>query len=438
MTGPKLSLGIDLGTSGIRSAVVDESGALCSMARADYVPQDPDKINADHWWSGVVACIFNQIDALRQEGFDPKDITRIGVDGTSGSMVLTDAKLTPVTRALMYNSAGFEAEAARIARHAPTPHITRGDGSALGRMMRLQDEDLGGFARHMLHQADFIAAKLMGQGGWSDENNALKTGYDPQTESWPVWARSAGVKTELLPKVVPAGRPVAAISAQCAKHFGLSASVVIHAGTTDSIAAFLACAPLEEGAAVTSLGTTLAVKMLSPVRIDAPDIGLYSHKLGDHWLVGGASNTGGGVLLNFFTVAQMVDLSAQIDPATASPLEYYPLLKPGERFPIKDPDLPPRLTPRPDSDVAFLHGLLESIARIEARCYSEIAALAPKAGASARPKVIYTAGGGGGNPVWTAIRARVLGCDVQTTAQTEAAVGIARLVCSAPALATGG
>jgi len=30
-----------------------------------------------------------------------------------------------------------------------------------------------------LHQADWLAGKLAGQFGISDENNALKTGYDP-------------------------------------------------------------------------------------------------------------------------------------------------------------------------------------------------------------------------------------------------------------------
>lgn len=62
---------------------------------------------------------------------------------------------------------------------------------------------------------------------------------------------------------------------------------MVHAGTTDSIAAFLAAAPMKPGEAVTSLGTTLTVKLLSDRRIDAPELGLYSHKLRAEWLVGG-------------------------------------------------------------------------------------------------------------------------------------------------------
>lgn len=423
MTG--YALGIDLGTSGIRSAVVDASGEVLASARADYGPLNPDRVDANLWWEGVTRCLLEQVRELRARKIDPLMIERIAVDGTSGSMVLTDAKLAPVTQALMYNSGGFEAEAAAISRHAPDPHITRGTGSALARMLRLQSEDCYGKAAYLMHQADWIAAKLSGQGGYSDHNNALKTGFDPETGVWPEWAGLAGVKLELLPVVVPAGAEIGNISQQTAELFGLSAQAKVHAGTTDSIAAFLACAPLEQGAAVTSLGTTLAVKLLSRSRIDAPEIGLYSHRLGDHWLVGGASNTGGGVLKSFFDSEQLEALSNQIDPSKESPLDYYPLLKAGERFPINDPLLAPRLTPRPASDVEFLHGLFESMARIEARCYSSMADL----GAD-YPIVIHTAGGGAANNVWSVIRQRVVGAQIVTSKHTEACVGSTKLALS--------
>ncbi|MEM1273739.1 MAG: FGGY-family carbohydrate kinase [Pseudomonadota bacterium] len=419
-----LSLGIDLGTSGIRTAVVDGTGAVLSMARADY----PGRASADPdaWWAGVSECIARQIEAMRAHGFDPARIARIGVDGTSGTLVLTDARLRPVTRALMYNDGGFTDEAAQIASHAPDPHITRGPSSALARLLRLQSE-ADGAAAHALHQADFIAAKLMRRGGLSDHNNALKTGYDPETEAWPSWFGTAGVQTELLPQVRPAGAALSPIDAEIAAEFGVPQTAMIHAGTTDSIAAFLAAAPLEIGAAVTSLGTTLAVKILSQTRIDAPEIGLYAHRIGGGWLVGGASNSGGGVLAQFFSPAAMSSLSAKIDPDMESPLDYYPLAKPGERFPINDPAYPPRLTPRPSDDAAFLHGLFEGIARIEAQCYAAI-----EAAGGPRPKPLLTAGGGAQNPVFTALRERVLGRTITKAVSTEAAIGTAKLVAQVP------
>jgi D-ribulokinase len=69
---------------------------------------------------------------------------------------------------------------------------------------------------------------------------------------------------------------------------------------------------------------------------------VYSHRLDDNWLVGGASNTGGAVLKQLFTDEQLAILSGKINPSLQSRLELYPLPKKGERFPISDPDMMPR------------------------------------------------------------------------------------------------
>ena len=415
-----LSLGIDVGTSGVRTAVIDATGMPVSEARAAHVPNDPERIDAGKWWTAVKICISNQVENLKAIGLSGEDISRIAVDGTSGSMVLTDGDLRPVSPALMYNSKGFDVEAEAIAKFAPATHITRGSNSALGRAMRLVSL-AGRTPKHLLHQADFITANLLGTGGNSDFNNVLKTGFDPETESWPDWVDQV-IDPSLLPEIKAPGESLDQISKQVAFDLGLSKSAMIHAGTTDSIAAFLACAPLERGNAVTSLGSTLAIKVLSDHRVDAPEIGLYSHRVGDYWLVGGASNTGGAVLAEYFTAQQLAELSAEIDPNNTSELDYYPLKSPGERFPINDPALEPRLTPRPENDVAFLHGLLESMARIESKAYEEI----EKRGGEI-PKQIFTAGGGARNEIWTQIRRRNLGCKISHAQQTEASIGVARL-----------
>ena len=415
------ALGIDVGTSGIRTAVIDENGSVVSTASTQHLEQNPESINAELWWDAVRTCLRVQIHLLKERLISPDAIASIGVDGTSGSMVLTDSKLQPVTRALMYNSGGFEEEAALIRQHAPRTHITNGVNSALARAIKLMSEDSSSRAQHLLHQADFIIAKLCGEGGFSDVNNSLKTGYDPEIGAWPDWIDRI-INPELLPEPKTAGEALHTITPNLAQELGLSPNTQVHAGTTDSIAAFLACAPLEEGIAVTSLGSTLAIKQIVNRRIDEPDIGLYSHRVKDVWLVGGASNTGGAVLAHYFSSEEIERLSQQIDPTRPSPFNYYPLLKPGERFPINDPELPPRLTPRPDNEADFLFGMLEGIAVVEARCYKEI-----ETRGGVLPRVIYSAGGGAQNPVFTAIRERNLSIPVESSEETEACVGAARL-----------
>ena len=336
-------------------------------------------------------------------------------------MVLTDAALNPVGPALMYNSKGFTAEAQLVCAICPSDdHITLGSNSALARALRLKS-DAAKPATHLLHQADFIAAKLMGKGGLSDHNNALKTGFDPEAQDWPDWIKEL-LGEDLLPRVDPVGTVWEQLDESLAAELGLARKAQVCAGTTDSIAAFLAAAPMIKGAAVTSIGSTLAIKVLSDQRVDLPAMGLYSHRVGDFWLVGGASNTGGAVLASFFSPEELTKLSQEIDPSKGSGLDYYPLLEPGERFPINDPDYAPRLSPRPASDAEFLHGLFDGIAAIEAQCYNLIF----QEGGD-RPRSIYTAGGASGNVTFKAIRERVLGRPLEIAAQTEASIGTARL-----------
>ncbi len=414
--------GIDLGTSGVRCAIVDADGAVVATGRGSY-PARNGPPDAEDWWTATADCLDRTLAAFAAGAAgDPGDIRALAVDGTSGSMVLVDDDVVPVTQALMYDSGGFDAEAAVIARHAAPQSITRGTGSALARMLRLQSLDPGGMARHLCHQADFVLARLRGRAGASDDNNTLKLGFDPAKLSWPDWFAAAGVRTGLLPQVHRLGDAIANIGPAAAARWGLAPGLTLRAGTTDSIAAFLAAGAAEIGEAVTSLGTTLAVKLLSDVRVDDPARGVYSHRMGDRWLAGGASNTGGGALLSVFDADAIAALSARIDPATDSGADFYPLTRPGERFPIADPALAPRMGPRPHDDAAYLQGLLEGIARIEAGSYAALVDLGAPA-----PTRILTAGGGARNDAWTAIRRRVLGVPVIAADEVESSVGMARL-----------
>ena len=166
----------------------------------------------------------------------------------------------------------------------------------------------------------------------------------------------------------------------------------------------------------------MVIKLLSITKVDAAEYGIYSHRLGNLWLTGGASNTGGAVLRHFFDDEQLQTLAPKIDPSTKSPLEYYPLLQPGDRFPINDPNLAPQLSPRPTDDAEFLHGLLESMSRIEASGYQKLQDL----GADKLTRV-YTAGGGAKNHTWQKIRQRYLNIPVSIATNTEAAYRTALL-----------
>ncbi|MFC6488703.1 FGGY-family carbohydrate kinase, partial [Nitratireductor sp. GCM10026969] len=226
----------------------------------------------------------------------------------------------------------------------------------------------------------------------------------------------------MLPEVLAPGTPMGRITEEAAAEFGLPGETILVTGTTDGCASFLATGAAEIGDAVTALGSTLTVKMLCDRPIFAPEYGVYSHRFGDRWLAGGASNTGGNVLAAFFTPDELAALSQRIDAASDSGLDYYPLLKKGERFPVNDPELAPRLEPRPADDAAFLQGLFEGMAAVEALGYRRLAELGAPPLASLR-----TVGGGARNAQWTEIRARRLAVPFRDSRSEETAAGTAFL-----------
>ena len=413
-----LYLGIDFGTTGARSTIIDSQGTIhceteCTFADA----QQPDLPSV--WQNALWETIEQIPPTIRSQ------VRAIAIDGTSSTVMLCDTDGIPVCEPILYNDGRGAAVTERLRAIAPDNHTVLSATSSLAKLLWWLEGGHGGTAPTVfLHQADWLAFLLHGKLGISDYHNALKLGFDVDTLCYPNWLIDgiAGAATPVLPQVVAPGTPVGEVRAQVGDRFGFPRDCTVCAGTTDSIAAFLASGVNLPGEAVTSLGSTLAVKLLSHTRIDDSRYGIYSHKLGDLWLVGGASNTGGAVLRHFFTDAELDSLSKKIDTEKESLLDYYPLLQKGDRFPINDPNLPPRLKPRPTDSVEFLHGLLESIARIEARGYQFL----QEFGATPLTKV-YTAGGGAKNAVWSAIRQRYLKVPVETPVHTAAAYGSALL-----------
>jgi len=178
----------------------------------------------------------------------------------------------------------------------------------------------------------------------------------------------------------------------------------------------------QTGTGVTSLGSTLVIKVLSNQPVFDASHGIYSHRLGNHWLAGGASNTGGAILKQLFTHCDIHRYSRLLAPDHPTDLDYYPLPAPGERFPIADPALLPQLTPRPSSDRVFFQGILEGLARIEAEGYRLLHAC----GAPVLEQVL-TVGGGAYNTRWETLRMMKLGVPVSRAPHSEAAFGAARL-----------
>jgi sugar (pentulose or hexulose) kinase len=411
-------IGLDLGTSGVRAVAVDASGKILALGSATLPPTKATGTrraqSPEHWWNGCRTAL----DELGQK-VDLAGARAIAVDATSGTVLPVDNHNRPLAPARMYDDAETGDLAAQIKSLAPCESAAHGATSPAARALEWTKLPR---LHCIIHQADWINGCLGATDWQTDENNALKTGYDPVSRAWPDWLRSFGLSPGILPEVVPVGTPIGRVSSRAAIALGIPEGITIAAGTTDGCATFLASGATEPGEASTALGSTIVLKLLCDRPIFAPELGIYSHRIGNTWLAGGASNCGGKTLLQFFTPDQLASLESSLDPSKPTGADFYPLPSVGERFPVSDPKLAPRLAPRPADDAQFLQGIYEAFARVEKTGFAKLAELGGPALRSVRH-----AGGGSRSAAWMALREKSLGVPLTSAWSEEAAAGAARL-----------
>jgi sugar (pentulose or hexulose) kinase len=443
-------------------------------------------------------CLEHHPDLLRR-------VRSICVSGTSASCLIVDSsnKVTRSPRMYDFNVITTPKQKSSIAKdpndsisfglsavdllnsYCPPKHTSRAPTSSLAKLLSWHREQPLIYGERLLHQADYVAMNFLDLSSsycenkrfgnlmttTSDWHNCLKLGFDVQKLKWPDWLLSclsdAGIPFDpniVLPsRVVSPGEVIGQVNTLVASKYGIPAEATVVGGTTDSNAAFFAAVGGSKptfGTAVTSLGSTLAIKFLSRNFVEDADRGVYSHRFpllhaptarnnspnmldadagkdGDRrsnssaWLVGGASNVGCAILTHLgFSNSELRELSETIDPSKNSTLNYYPLKTRGERFPIADNNLEPILEPIPESRSEYLHALLQGITNVEGLGFQVLGDL----GSSPKyPHLIWSCGGGAENHVWIQMRQRILtecfGQPVQVlkSNNTEASYGAAIL-----------
>ena len=410
MSQDPLVLGIDLGTSGVRIAVIDSN---CALLQSESAPYQIGLVNPFDWRDRCCALIGRLKPDYRHR------LKAIAVDGTSGTLLACDQQGLPLAEALPYSLACPHV-LDQLRDLSPQDGPASSSSGSLARAMHLVEQHQAPLL--LRHQADWISGWLLDDWSYGEEGNNLRLGWDLNKQSWPDSFISQPW-WDALPEIRASGSVLGALSPQRAKDLDLPEDLLVVAGTTDSNAAVLT-ADAEDDEGITVLGSTLVLKRFTDQPL-APWPGTSNHRVGGRWLCGGASNAGAAVLKQLFPDIDLAELSRQIDPDLSSGLQLRPLPRCGERFPVDDPQLEPILTPRPVSDSLYLHGLLEGLTTIEQAGWQRLTSL----GADP-PKKIVTLGGGARNPQWRRLRERQL-CVPIRSCNTPPAAGVARLALQA-------
>jgi xylulokinase len=434
VTRPASYLGIDLGTSGLKVALVREDGQMVAAGRAAYQVQAPRAGCAETdpaaWWAALGQVVEGMAEPLRTH-----QVNGIGLAGQMHGVVLCDragaplrpAILWPDRRAQQHLSRWRELSAADRARLS-NPIVPGMFGPVLSWLVDNEASVVARAAVALLPK-DVVRVGLAGA-PCTDRSDASATLLWDVIED--AWARDiaarTGVPDRLLPAVVASADVTGVTSWLAETVAGGPDDVPVVAGGGDTPVAMLAAG--SQGLQI-NLGTGAQV-LLAGVEAGGradPDTHLYGDTGGGWYAMAAVQNAG----LALDWVMTVLGLSWQdlvtvlATPAPRRSVSFLPFLT-GERGALAQPDSRAawlgldQATTRDDLARAALEALVFTVRRA--------VELLPDAPASTRGSVCLT-GGGGREPALQQLLADVLGREVQrvevrSSSATGAAVLAAR------------
>ena len=348
---PEFTIGIDIGTTGTKTVLVDVARARI-VAQATHEAQlfsdAPGHAEADpaQWLSNVHAGIR---DVLAASGTAPAQIAALATTGMVPAVLALDVTGTPVRRALLQNDARATAEIAQLDDALDAETVLRTTGSAITQQsvaptaMWLQRHEPAAWGRttRLVGSYDWVLMAL-GAPAHVELNWALESGLGTVDGGrFDAVFDAAHLRADLVPTVLPPGAQAGELSAEAAAATGLIAGLPLIVGGADHVLSAYAAGINNEGDWLVKLGG--AGDILAAADHPVIDARLYldAHPVPGRWLPNGCMATSGSLIRWFQTLSGGVDLVALDDEAdTRNPGEI--LCLPyflGEKSPLHDPDL---------------------------------------------------------------------------------------------------
>ena len=462
-------LGVDIGTTGCKAAVVSTDGAPVACAYREYPLITPRpgwaELDPDVVWEAACSAIRETTSAIgvttSAGGVTTSaigDTTSAGV-GPPRAMAVSclGEAVTPIDgrgRPLGPSIVSFDRRAAachdrlveqigraefeRITGLAPMPHYSAAKWSWLAR------EAPGTYraAAKLVCYGDLVAARL-GLEPVMDHTMATRTlAFDQAGRSWdPGILRAAGIDEAKLPATAPSGTVIGTIPRRHCADLGLAPGATLVAGGLDQACAAHAVGAGETGEALLSLGTVAVLAVvLAGDRPRPLAVPTGPHVVEGRSLTVAGAPAGGAVLRWYRDVLGRADAeraeAAGADfydtiVSAAAAVETTAIVVPhfaGSRAGFSDPDSVAVMAGLTfDTDRRQLvRALLEGVAL-------ETAVMAERLSEAVEPvAALRAAGGGSRSAPWMQIFADVLGVPVESSASSyAAAVGAALIAGSA-------
>jgi xylulokinase len=291
-------LGIDIGTSGSRSVVIDENGKVIASATALHEDFASPEIgwaeqNPDDWWRACKETIAKVLQTVKAD-----EISAISFSGQMHGSVFLDKADKVIRPALLWCDQRTEKQCdeitakigkERLIELVCNPAIT---GFTLPKMLWLRENEPEKWARvaTVLLPKDYIRLKLSGDKASDVADSSGTLLFDVQNRKWSGEMLSAfSIDEAILPKVYESIEVTGRVSESGASETGLKIGTPIIAGAGDNAAGAIGMGIVEVGKVSATIGTSGVIFAVS----DKPRLDLQGriHTL-CHAMPGRWHNTG--------------------------------------------------------------------------------------------------------------------------------------------------
>jgi xylulokinase len=273
-------LGIDVGTTGCKAAVVSEDGSVIATAYAEYSIQEPQPRYAELDASGVWEKVQQTIGRVVSEcSADP--VQALSVSSLGEAVVPVSAGRRILGPSILNFDVRGEEYLARLANGLSPEELYRITGLTLAntlglpKLMWIQEHQprLYKEAYCFLPWSSFVAFMLGAEPvvDYSLASRLLCFDVDQRRWSDEILNR-AGFDVGKLPATAPTGTVIGAVSDDVAASLGLAGPVAVVAGCHDQCATAVGCGAIKEGPAACGMGTYLCITPVFSERCDSREM----------------------------------------------------------------------------------------------------------------------------------------------------------------------
>ena len=247
-TSDKAVLGIDVGTTAVKSMLVAADGSVLADAEVEHPVSVPrpgwSEQHPDMWWDSTTAAVRKTLQSAERNDHRA-DIAAIGLSGQMHSSVFLDDDGEVIRPALLWNDVRTTAQCRDILHKVGLQglHGTVGnlplEGFTAPKLLWLRQNEPDNYARlrKLLLPKDYIRYRMSGEYASEPSDAAGTLLYDVRRR---VWSRhildALEVNADILPAVVESTEISGVVSARAAAELSIPAGIPIVGGGADNAA----------------------------------------------------------------------------------------------------------------------------------------------------------------------------------------------------------